>query len=236
MVSVKTSSAESEALRANKLTLVERLTDDLAHEIKNPLHSLVINLEVLRRRISRSSAEEMEDLLRYVGILSSELDRVSGRVDLMLRMVRPDRSAEDIAISEALEELLDLVELERERRGVEITVDPSYAAPRARLPRETARQIVLNLLLLAIDAAGRGGSVRISATAGDDDDCLALGITPASGRVMKPSENGRPDHKAMVDSLRALVTSSGGELRVESGASPEAPPSALRVSIPAAVR
>src|ERR1700741_2799475 len=32
------------ALRANKLDLLERLADDLAHEIKNPLHSMVINL------------------------------------------------------------------------------------------------------------------------------------------------------------------------------------------------
>src|SRR5690606_30390207 len=39
-------------IRDNKLALVERLADDLAHEIKNPLHAMVINLEVLRRRIA----------------------------------------------------------------------------------------------------------------------------------------------------------------------------------------
>lgn len=233
MESVKTSSAESEALRANKLTLVERLTDDLAHEIKNPLHSLVINLEVLRRRISRSTAAEMDDLLRYVGILSSELDRVSGRVDLMLRMVRPDRSSADFAMAEALEELLDLVELERERRGVEITVDPPSAAPRARLPRETARQIVLNLLLIAIDAAGRGGSIRISSSAEADADRLSLGIVPAAQRPTPPSVNGGASDTEMVRSLQALVSSAGGELRLEPGLTSAESISALSVSIPA---
>ena len=35
-------------LHASRYALLSRLADDLAHEIKNPLHSMVINLEVLR--------------------------------------------------------------------------------------------------------------------------------------------------------------------------------------------
>ena len=60
------------SIRENKLALVERLSDDLAHEIKNPLHSMVINLEVLRRRLVRLEPEAGEDLLRYAGVLASE--------------------------------------------------------------------------------------------------------------------------------------------------------------------
>ena len=56
------------ALRANKLDLLERLADDLAHEIKNPLHSMVINLEVLKRRVAR--ADSPDEVQRYIVVLA----------------------------------------------------------------------------------------------------------------------------------------------------------------------
>jgi signal transduction histidine kinase len=96
-VSSKHRVADQETIRENKLALVERLADDLAHEIKNPLHSMVINLEVLRRRIARLEGDSNEDLLRYAGVLNAELERVSRRVELLLRLVRPNRESEDEA-------------------------------------------------------------------------------------------------------------------------------------------
>ena len=56
-VSTENPVADQGTIRENKLELVERLADDLAHEIKNPLHSMVINLEVLRRRLTRLELE-----------------------------------------------------------------------------------------------------------------------------------------------------------------------------------
>jgi branched-chain amino acid aminotransferase len=46
-----------EQFRANRFALVSRLADDLAHEIKNPLNAIVINLEVLRTRVARADAD-----------------------------------------------------------------------------------------------------------------------------------------------------------------------------------
>ena len=45
-----------EQIRANRYELVSGLADDLAHEIRNPLHAIVINLEVLRLRVTRGDA------------------------------------------------------------------------------------------------------------------------------------------------------------------------------------
>jgi len=76
-------------LRANKLDLLERLADGLAHEIKNPLHSMVINLEVLKRRVAR--ADSPDEVQRYIGVLAGELERVNRRIELLLRLSRPGR-------------------------------------------------------------------------------------------------------------------------------------------------
>jgi CheY-like chemotaxis protein len=97
------SSAEPVSLRANKLDLLERLADDLAHEIKNPLHSMVINLEVLKRRLNRVKNGEVDDVLRYAGVLGEELDRVHRRIELLLRLLIAD---DERHIAEGLQMLL----------------------------------------------------------------------------------------------------------------------------------
>src|SRR5688500_17512833 len=94
--------ADPVRLRVNKLELLERLADDLAHDIKNPLHSMVINLEVLRRRAARVGGDEGDDLQRYAGVLSTELERVNRRIELLLRLSRPARAAELASLSDVL--------------------------------------------------------------------------------------------------------------------------------------
>ena len=44
--------------RANRYDILSRLADDLAHEIKNPLNAIVVNLEVLRRKIETGATRE----------------------------------------------------------------------------------------------------------------------------------------------------------------------------------
>jgi len=164
IVSSELPAADQVTIRENKLTLVERLADDLAHEIKNPLHSIVINLEVLRRRITRLEADRQEELLRYTTVLSSELDRVNRRVDLLLRMVRPNRdSDEPTTFSEILEELRELVELECERHRVQLRIDVPSAYVRARLPKASTRQIILSLILKTLDSVPPGGALHLAA-------------------------------------------------------------------------
>ena len=169
------------AVRANKLDLVERLADDLAHEIKNPLHSMVINLEVLKRRISRLSDEGSGDLLRYAGIINGELERVNGRIELLLQMIRPDRAAEPVSLAAVVDEVLVLVELERDRQHVAFAYEPGPHPLRGRIPRETARQLALDLLLTALDSTPEGGAIHVATETEGEEERLHLTLTRGAG-------------------------------------------------------
>jgi signal transduction histidine kinase len=182
MASTGAEEVDAQAVRANKLQLVERLADDLAHEIKNPLHSMVINLEVLRRRISRLPEETQGDLLRYASVLSGELDRVTRRVELLFRLVRPERADELTTFAQAVQELLDLLELERERHGLAIVFEPAPQPLRGHLPREMARQVALNLLFEALNTALPGGTVTIRTELASDHSILQVRAAPAAPR------------------------------------------------------
>lgn len=96
---------------AIRYALVSRLADDLAHEIKNPLHAMVINLEVLRRRLA---AGDPEIALERAAVIEQEIERTHHLVDLLLKLVRPDRNHEQHAYSlaGAVDEVLPLIALQ----------------------------------------------------------------------------------------------------------------------------
>ena len=158
--------ADPVAVRANKLDLLERLADALAHEIKNPLHSMVINLEVLKRRLMRAPTEGA-DVLRYANVLGEELDRVNHRIELLLRLSRPDRGGtDDTTLNELLDEVMELVSLEARHREAHVGYERGERMARIHLGRQYARQIILNLVLDALDGLAGGETLRIGLRAG----------------------------------------------------------------------
>jgi signal transduction histidine kinase len=180
-------------VRANKLDLLERLADDLAHEIKNPLHSMVINLEVLKRRVARVAGES-EDLARYFGVLSGELERVNRRIELLLRLSRPGRGAETTTLRDLTEELMELIQLEARHREATVDFQPGDGAPRVFVPREPARQVILNLVLDALDTSGPGATLRI-----------VLDEAEGSARLAVRSSGGGPGEPVAESAARLAV-------------------------------
>lgn len=218
-MSGNTTDVGPERARARKLDLLERIADDLAHEIKNPLHSMVINLEVLRRRIQRSGAREPDDLLHYADIVGDELERVSRRIDLLLRVLRPDRGAEPTTLDATVHELLEVLELEAERRGVDFRFVPGDGAARGRLAPDAARQLVLDLVLPGIDATPAGGTLVLRSHAVDGTDALRL-----SGAA--PDERGGAADLPALRALGARMHRDGDDLvlSVATEPGPKPPP------------
>ncbi len=158
--------ADPLAVRANKLDLLERLSDALAHEIKNPLHSMVINLEVLKRRLARVP-EGAGDVLRYATVLGEELERVNRRVDLLLRLARPERTGPvEATLNEIVDELMELVLLEARHRTATVEFRSHGPMVRVRVARQAARQIILDLVLDALEGCSPGDVLLIEVRGG----------------------------------------------------------------------
>ncbi|HEX6041365.1 histidine kinase dimerization/phospho-acceptor domain-containing protein [Longimicrobium sp.] len=198
--------ADPVAVRANKLDLLERLADALAHEIKNPLHSMVINLEVLKRRLSRAPTEGT-DVLRYATVLGEELDRVNRRIELLLRLSRPDRGGpDDTTLNELVEEVMELVSVEARHREARVAYEPGGIMARVHVGRQHARQIILNLFLDVLDGLGGG-------------DTLAVDIRAEGGRAVLTVSGGSSSATGgeRLSVAAALAEAVGGRVDVEGG-------------------
>ncbi|HEV2149378.1 MAG TPA: histidine kinase dimerization/phospho-acceptor domain-containing protein [Longimicrobiaceae bacterium] len=209
---------EALVVRANKLDILERLADDLAHEIKNPLHSMVINLEVLKRRVARWNTDEQGEAERYIGVLGAELERVTRRIELLLRLSRPARRAEPVTLDELVHELKELIELEGRRHEVSVRIEPAGLPAPVNVPREQVRQVILDMVLEVLDGSAPGGALVIRTARLDDRAAVSVSALDGDGRPLPLADDASAPSGGTVARLpaaRAIAGLVGGTLELD---------------------
>jgi signal transduction histidine kinase len=163
--SAELSELNDEQFRANRYELVSRLADDLAHEIKNPLNAIVINLEVLRARIRKGAGKAALD---RADVIESEVRRLHQLVDRMLQLLRPDRDeASTLALDLVLDELLPLIEAQTRLARNEFVAN-CRASVFVPVRRDVLKFALLNIFTAIHDRLGEGGgALSLECEAGD---------------------------------------------------------------------
>lgn len=190
---------------ASRYALVSRLADDLAHEIKNPLHAMVINLEVLRRRLA---AGDSEIALERAAVIEEEIQRTHHLVDLLLKLVRPDRQNGQHAhsLTGALEEVLPLIELQAKLARVTVHCEDLDIDAPIGVPHPALKFALLALTTPIIER------LREAHPEGESLDLSVTHENEVRVRVQAPLDS-LPDEAAQ-EEARAFLRQAGG--RIES--------------------
>jgi two-component system NtrC family sensor kinase len=156
-------------LRAEQLAAVGRVSAQVAHEVRNPLSSIGLNVELLEEALSRASftrdgdAREVRDVLAAV---TREVDRLTEITEEYLRMARLPRPAlapEDL--NEVLGNVLDFAREELQRAHVQVERQLDSATPRALADEGQMRQVFLNLVRNSREAMDGGGRLTVQSRA-----------------------------------------------------------------------
>jgi signal transduction histidine kinase len=176
--------AEMGSEPAPESRLIETLAAGVAHEVRNPLNSVQINLSILEQELlellpGRSDAHVF-DVLRKI---AAEVKRLDDFVSEFLRFARPPRlRLERLALRPLIADLAAFLAPEASKRGVALALD-LRGPEAARVDGFQLEQAMLNLVLNALQATPAGGHVVVG-TAGDESR-LAVSIAD-DGEGMGP--------------------------------------------------
>jgi signal transduction histidine kinase len=168
-------SMQRRTLRAERLAAVGTLAAGLAHEVRNPLNSATLQLQVLRRRIEKGNTAPA-GLIPVVDIVHDEIRRLERLVNDFLAFARPSPlqvAPADLAglvqsvVVQVHPELEQVdVQLQLELGGqVMVEVDP-----------ERLRQVLLNLMRNALEAMDAGGTLTVRTRLTDPEGFASVEI------------------------------------------------------------
>ena len=155
---------------------VSRFSDDVAHELRTPIHNLRGEIEVAMAR-PRTATE-------YSEVLSSCLEesgRLSRVIQSLLFLARTDNATEPLQrepvdVDRALKSVAEFYEAAASEAGITLTV-ATPPAPHAMLNRTLFQQAVGNLVSNALAHTPPGGSIRIEARGDGEGLCIAVADT-----------------------------------------------------------
>ena len=162
-------SADDERDRSRAETYAEfaALVGGLAHEIRNPLSTIKLNMELLAEDFEEtepSSLTKQRDrrARAKIDLVRQECDRLQKLLGDFLDFARQESlTLEPASLNAEIEQLLDFFAIRAHEAGVEVVryLDPEL--PAVRLDRETFRSALLNLLLNAVQAMDAGGQLVV---------------------------------------------------------------------------
>jgi len=151
---------ESDLQRSDRLAALGTLAAGLAHEIKNPLTSLLTFSRHLERKFDDRNFRE-----RFGSVVPRELERINGIVERLLELARPARlSFALVRLPELLERAVELYADQLADRNIEIVREYARDVPPVQADKEALYRVFVNLVANALDAMPRGG--RLIARAG----------------------------------------------------------------------
>ncbi|MFI4892497.1 MAG: sensor histidine kinase [Phycisphaerales bacterium JB058] len=149
--------AERRARSAERLAELGSMTSGLAHEIKNPLSTIGLNIQLLAEALAEleADAEERGRLERRVGTLQREIERLRDILTDFLDFAGEKKlSPAPTDLNAMIDELADFFHPQAERQKVRIFVTPATQHVEALVDGPLIKQAVLNLLLNALQAMG----------------------------------------------------------------------------------
>jgi nitrogen fixation/metabolism regulation signal transduction histidine kinase len=151
---------KSRLIQTERLAAIGRMAAHVTHEVRNPLSSIGLNVDMLRDEIHDTGPESK----RLMESIQQELERLESITEEYLRLARlPEPSLTPDDPTHLLRDTAEFVRREMDAAGVELQLDLASQLPAVAMDEPQLRQALLNLLRNAREAMPEGGSAKLEA-------------------------------------------------------------------------
>jgi signal transduction histidine kinase len=227
---------EQHMRQQERLAALGRVVGGVAHEIRNPLNSLRLTLELLNRRVQRQEGETAP-----IDAAVAEVDRLDGILTKLLAFGRPGADErERQKLEPTIRRAVGMAEERATRRNISIALDlDQVRQSEAEVDASQIEQVLLNLLLNAVEASPDGARIEVAVRNGDRDIAIEVidhgtGIDPeVRQKIFDPYFTTKDTGSGLGLAIsREILRRHGGDLSFES----EPGKTAFRASLPASGR
>jgi len=171
--------AHEHVLHVEKMATIGKMAAVVAHEINNPLSGILTYAKLLKKWIQRGEAEtsKRNDAEQCLDLIADESRRCGDLVKNLLTFSHTSpMNVQTTDLNTVVDRSVRLVAHQLELNGVELHLDLPSNLPAIQCDPGQIEQVLLALIMNAIDAMPRGGNLWVSTRMGDESDELAIEV------------------------------------------------------------
>jgi len=219
-----------------QLENLSKLTGELAHEIKNPLSTIKINLKLVSEELEDSNSakfgeksadrnnQRLKRALRKIAVIQKETDRLEQILDGFLRYVnRTELQLATVDINELVSDMVDFYSPQAHSHSI-TTRQGLHGEPLVcKVDADMLKQVILNLFINAQQAMGDGGELMIRTNRQKEDAVIQIsdtgsGISPDKlPNIFDIYYSSRPQGSGLgLPTAKKIVEAHNGTITVDS--------------------
>jgi signal transduction histidine kinase len=151
---------EGEIEVSRRLANIGKLTSGVAHEVKNPINSIVVHLEILRNKLNQTDA----DTQRHMDVIGSEISRLDRVVQTLVDFTRPvELKLAEVDLRTLVQQVAFVARPDCERHGVHVVTEIGEEPLAAKVDSDLLKQALLNIVINGAQAMENGGTLTLRA-------------------------------------------------------------------------
>ena len=160
-----------------KRLLLSRLLARFAHEVRNPLSSLDIHVQLLEEDLQKATPQVREKTANRFEIIHGELHRLENIVKHFLSLAGPSAlNLHPVEVAKVVGHVCELLRPEAASRGIEIAMKLPDSLPSAPADSAQLTQALVNLVINAIQAVERNGRVEVTVSIDEKGGKLTIAV------------------------------------------------------------
>jgi len=221
----KTRQLEHSRQSAARASYVGLLASGLAHEIRNPLNAMNMNLQMLEEELESAGGMPDQEYRELLDSTKSEIKRLDGLVNNFLLYARPGSPQfKPLDLNDVVKEMLRFLENDFRQSQVGLESDLEPLLPRVELDERQFKQALMNLLVNARQVLDAGGTVKVQTRAASNGEAVLIveddgpGIPEASReRIFEVFYSSRGGGTGLgLPIARQIVEKHGGSIELDS--------------------